>query len=87
MAFRWRGDDGPTLNAGLVALCFSGDPDQYCYETQYFCDFSGWGGESGPPVPPLDPPMLHITELITGVGKHMVQIVLRDAPDQQKTEN
>ena len=30
MAFRWRADDGPTLNAGLVALRISGDPVQYC---------------------------------------------------------
>ena len=30
MAFRWRADDGLTLNAGLVALWFSGDLDQYC---------------------------------------------------------
>ena len=30
MAFRWRANDGPTSNAGLVALRFSGDPDQYC---------------------------------------------------------
>ena len=30
MAFHWRADDGPTLNAGLVALYFLGDPDQYC---------------------------------------------------------
>ena len=30
MAFHWRADDGPTLIAGLVALLFSGDPDQYC---------------------------------------------------------
>ena len=29
MAFRWRANDGPTLNAGLKALWFSGDPDQY----------------------------------------------------------
>ena len=28
-AFRWRDDDDPTLNAGLVVLCFfSGNPDQ-----------------------------------------------------------
>ena len=25
MAFRWRADDGPTLNAGLVVLRISGD--------------------------------------------------------------
>ena len=30
MAFRWRPDDGLTLNSGLVALRNSGDPDQYC---------------------------------------------------------
>ena len=30
IAFHWRVDDGPTLNASLIALCFSGDPDQYC---------------------------------------------------------
>ena len=29
-AFRWRVDDGPTLNASLVALWCSGDPVQYC---------------------------------------------------------
>ena len=27
--FRWRAEDGPTLNAGFVDLRFSGDPDQY----------------------------------------------------------
>ena len=26
----WRADGGPILNAGLVALWFPGDPDQYC---------------------------------------------------------
>ena len=31
MTFRWSADNGPTLNACLlVALLFSGDPDQYC---------------------------------------------------------
>ena len=29
MAFRWRANNGP-MNAGLVALWFSGDPEQYC---------------------------------------------------------
>ena len=49
-----RVDDGPTLNVGLVTLSFLGDPDQYCNESLYFCDFSGGGGGSGPPVfPPL----------------------------------
>ena len=35
MVFRWRADDGLTLNLDLEALCFfPGDP-----ETLYFCDF------------------------------------------------
>ena len=35
-------------------LCdFSGDPDQYCSETLYFCDFSGGGVRL--PVPPSGP--------------------------------
>ena len=32
MAFHWRADDGPMLNAGLVVLRISGDPVQYCSE-------------------------------------------------------
>ena len=33
MAFRWRTDDGPTLNAGLVALLFFNSiPPTPCYE-------------------------------------------------------
>ena len=39
------------LNADLAALLFSGDPDQYCKETLYFCEFSGGGGPD-----PLSPP-------------------------------
>ena len=31
---------------------------QYCEETLHFCYFSGGGGVSGPPVPPLDPHMM-----------------------------
>ena len=30
MAFRWRADNGPQLNAGLVALYFLGDPGKNC---------------------------------------------------------
>ena len=29
-AFRWRADDGPILNAGLVALRFFRGSDLYC---------------------------------------------------------
>ena len=52
MAFRWRSDDGPTLNAGLVALCFFRGSEPVLLRNPIFCDFSGG---SGPPVPPLDP--------------------------------
>ena len=30
MAFRWRADGGPTLNAVSIAMRFSGDLDQNC---------------------------------------------------------
>ena len=43
-AFRLRADNGPTLNAGLVACDFSGDLDQYCLETLFFVIFKGGGG-------------------------------------------
>ena len=59
MEFRWPADDGPTLNAGLVAV-ISGDPDQYCKETVLFCDFSGGGGGGQDPLSsPLDHPMIN----------------------------
>ena len=48
------------LNAGLVALWFSGDADQYCNEPYIFVIFQGG---SGPPDPPLDPPMCDIVPL------------------------
>ena len=38
----------------FVFIFFSGDSDQYCQETLYFCDFSGG---TRTPIPPLDPPM------------------------------
>ena len=79
MAFRWRADNGPSLNAGLIALRFLGNPDQYCQETIYFCDFSlggGGGGGSGPPVlPPLDPPMMTTTRIQINLHKGQVDFV------------
>ena len=54
---RLRADDGPILNAGLVALCFFRGSGKYCYVTLYFCDFSGGGGGGRPLFPSLDPPM------------------------------
>ena len=50
-AFRWRADNGPTLNAGLVACDFSGDLDQYCLEPLFFVIFKGGGGWTHPLFP------------------------------------
>ena len=60
MAFHWRADDGPILNAGLIALWCSGDPDQYCWETLYFCYFSVCVCVGGTSCPTLDPRMLRV---------------------------
>ena len=46
MGFCWRADGGPTLNAGLVACGFTGDPAQYYLEIVYFCNFSRGGGRA-----------------------------------------
>ena len=47
MAFRWQGDDGSALNAGLVSFNFQGILTSIA-KKPYNCDFSGVGeGESG----------------------------------------
>ena len=64
MAFRWRADDGPTLNAGLVALWYFRGSGPVLLRNPIFLWFSR-GAEVGPPVPlwicacslPLIPPM------------------------------
>ena len=52
MAFRWRAYDGPTLNAGLVTLWFSRDPDYFAKNPYIFLDFPGAGGPD--PLPPSE---------------------------------
>ena len=48
-------------------LCgFTGDPDQYCYETPLFLWFFRVGG-SGPLVTPLDPRMQQLLVLMNVV--------------------
>ena len=47
----WRADNGPTLNAGLVACDFSGELDQYWLETLFFVIFKGGGGVRTPCPP------------------------------------
>ena len=51
MAFRWRADDGPTVNAGLVAEIFQGIQAYIARKSYIFLIFRGGGG-FGPPVPP-----------------------------------
>ena len=52
MASRWRADDGPTLNTGLVLQRFW---TSIAKKKLYFYDFSG--GDPDPLSPSLDPPM------------------------------
>ena len=52
MAFRWRTDDGPTLNAGLVAVIFRGSKFSIA-KKPYFCDFQGGGVRTICAPPPL----------------------------------
>ena len=55
--------DGPTLNAGSVALLFFMGSEPELFRNPKFCDFSGGGGVSGPPVP-LEPHMFSLFENI-----------------------
>ena len=59
MAFCWRDDDGPTLNAGLVVvLRFLRGSGPVLLENPIFVIFQWGGGGKGPdPLspPPLDP--------------------------------
>ena len=51
MTFRWRADDGPTLNAGLVALyIFRGSTS--IAKKPYFVIFQGGSPEPLPRPPP-----------------------------------
>ena len=50
MVFRWRPDDGLTLNSGLVALRFFRGSGPVLLGNPIFCDLSGVGSE--PPAPP-----------------------------------
>ena len=58
MAFRWRADDGSTLNDGSVALrIFRGSGPELLRNPIFLCFFRGGG--PGPPVPPLDPHLFY----------------------------
>ena len=58
MAFRWRVDDGPALNAGLVALRFFRGSRPILLENPIFLKFFRGGGQNSLSTPPpLDPHM------------------------------
>ena len=68
MAFRWQADDGPTLNADLVALWFLRESGPvlprnpiflwvFFFFFFFFFFFLGGGGVLDSCPPPLDPPM------------------------------
>ena len=59
MAFRWRADDGPTLDAGLVAAIFQGIRTCFARKPYIFVVFHT-GGDPDPLSPLLDPPMLKL---------------------------
>ena len=56
MTFGWRADNGPTLNAGLVALLFPRGSGPILLRILYLCDFP-WGAAYPLSPPPLDPRM------------------------------
>ena len=61
MVFRWRADDGPTLNTGLVAWrFFRGSGPVLVSNPIFLWFFRGGGSDSLPPTPPppLDSPMI-----------------------------
>ena len=53
-SIKWRANDGPILNVGLVALWILGDLDQYCWNPMFLCFLRGC---PDPLSPPLDPHM------------------------------
>ena len=72
--FRWRADNGPTLNAGLVVLRFFRGSGPVLLENTIFYDFSG-----GAVPDPLSPPsgsanafdcLINSHNLHTGASKH-----------------
>ena len=54
MAFRWRVDDGPTLNAGLKVCHFQGIRTSIAKTAIFFVIFQG-AGVRNPFHPSLDP--------------------------------
>ena len=80
--FKWwadEWDDGPTLNAGLVALWFFRGSGPVLLRNHIF--FRGGGEVSPDPVPPLDPPM-DIFHFADNIRLENVDVVVWQASDQ-----
>ena len=61
MAFRWHTDDGPTLNAGLIAAIFKGVRICIVRKPNIFVIFQGGGGGPDLPAPSLDPQTVRVS--------------------------
>ena len=59
MVFRWRANDGPTLNAGLIDVILQRIRTRIAKKPYIFVIFQG-GGSWSPPVSPLDLRMAYI---------------------------
>ena len=83
MAFPWRADDGPTLNAGLVSLwLFRGsEPVMPRNPIIYDFFFLGGGGGLAPLSPTLDPRMS--SNVIQNSFKLSPNILLSSCADEQ----
>ena len=72
MAFRWRADDGPTLNAGLVALWFFRGSGPVLLRNPIFLWF--FRGRLLPPPPPPSGPA-HVGSVIRCmIGNHVLPL-------------
>ena len=61
MVFCWHADDGPTLNAGLVAAIFQGIRTCIARKPYIFVIFQRGAPDPLSPPPPLPPPLdLHM---------------------------
>ena len=65
----WHANDGPTLNADLVALWIIRGSGPVLLRNHIFCDFSGRG--SGHLFPPLAPPMHTVHNRLYASGSYI----------------
>ena len=81
MAFRWRADNDPTLNAGLVSsfVIFQGIQTSIAKEPCSFVIFPGGCLDILPsPPPPLGPRMYHMQFVESNTTENQIQITRLD---------